>query len=41
VNIALANAPKSKYLVVFVVHMASDGSQFQSDISEITVNGTP
>ncbi|MET3807167.1 putative peptidoglycan lipid II flippase [Nakamurella sp. UYEF19] len=40
VTIALTNAPKSKYLVIFVVHMAADGSQYKSDINEITVSGS-
>ncbi len=39
VEIPLAKAPRSKYLVVFVVHMGAVGSRFQSDINEITVMG--
>ena len=41
VTIALVNAPKSQYLVVFVVHTAADGSKFRSVINEISVSGTP
>ncbi len=40
VKINLTNAPKSKYLVVFIVHMAADGDGFRSDINEISVSGT-
>ncbi len=40
VKINLTNAPKSKYLVVFVVHMAADGDGFKSDINEIAVTGS-
>ena len=39
VTINLKNAPKSQYLVVFVVQMGAAGSQFQSDINEISVSG--
>ena len=39
VKIALTNAPKSRYLVVFVVHMAADGDGFKSDVNEISVSG--
>ena len=39
VKITLTNAPKSKYLVVFIVHMAADGDGFKSDINEISVSG--
>ena len=39
VKIALTNAPKSRYLVIFVVHMAADGDGFKSDVNEISVSG--
>ena len=39
-TIALTGAPKSKYLVVFVVGMAADGDRFKSDVNEITVTGS-
>ena len=38
-TITLANAPKSKYLVVFVVGMGPEGQRFKSDINEISVSG--
>ncbi len=38
-TIALKNAPRSKYLVVFVVGMAPDGQQFKSHINEVSVSG--
>jgi len=41
VTIALSNAPKSKYLVVFVTQMTpTTDKQFQSKINEITVQGS-
>ena len=40
VTIPLVAAPLSKYLVVFVVHMAADGSRYRSDINEISVSGS-
>jgi putative peptidoglycan lipid II flippase len=39
VTITLTSAPKSQYLVIFVVQMAVKGSQFQSHINEISVSG--
>ncbi len=39
-TITLTAAPKSKFLVIFVVHMGPDGSRFRSDINEITVTGS-
>lgn len=39
VKIDLTNAPKSQYLVIFVVQMAAKKSQFQSHINEISVLG--
>ena len=39
VTIPLAGAPRSKYLVVFVVHLGAEGSNFQSDLVEISVLG--
>jgi len=40
VTIPLTNAPKSKFLVVFVVRMAPDGSRFKSVLNEISVSGS-
>ncbi len=40
VTIAVPNAPKSKYLVVFVVHMSATGNRFKSDVNEISVAGS-
>ena len=39
-TIALANAPTSRYLVVFVVGMAPRGERFQSHLNEISVSGS-
>ena len=39
-TIALTNAPKSKYLVIFVVSMAPNGSRYQTHINEISVSGS-
>ena len=40
ITIKLTKAPKSLYLVVFVVHMAPDNDRFKSHINEISVSGT-
>ena len=40
VTIPVPNAPKSKYLVIFVVHMATDQDRFQSHVNEISVTGS-
>jgi putative peptidoglycan lipid II flippase len=39
VTINLSGAPSSKYLIVWVSKLAPYGNQFQSNITEITVNG--
>ncbi len=39
VTIDLTKAPKSQYLVIFVVQMGADGSRFKSDINEVSVSG--
>jgi putative peptidoglycan lipid II flippase len=39
VTINLSNAPSSKYLIVFVTKLAPYGNQWQSNITEITVDG--
>ena len=39
VTINLSNAPSSKYLIVWVTQLAPYGNQWQSNITEITVNG--
>ena len=38
-TIPLANAPKSRYLVVFVVSLAPRGERWQSHLNEISVSG--
>ena len=38
-TIPLTNAPKSQFLVIFVVQMAPTGSRFQSHLNEISVSG--
>ncbi len=40
VTIPLASAPKSRYLVIFVVGMAPVGPRFQAHLDEITVSGS-
>lgn len=40
VTIPLTNAPKSTFLVVFVVRMAPDGTRFKSVLNEISVSGS-
>lgn len=39
-TIAVANAPRSRYLVIFVVGMAPVGQRFQAHINEVTVSGS-
>jgi putative peptidoglycan lipid II flippase len=39
VTINLSNAPSSKYLIVWVTQLAPYGNQWQSNITEIAVNG--